>query len=167
MYEQHNTAVREIRRAGRRRITDHLRHIGGLRTTTTIDALVESALTAAQRQHVTVPGEAVAADLVRDLAAEALTCRGKQAELDKRITTVPAEHPDAALIQSLPEMGATLTAEFLAVAGGITRFPAGDQLASAAGLAPALRQSGKAAHYLRRATSGDKTIKWRSAHFCP
>ena len=147
----------QIRRAGRRRLTDYLHHVGGLRTNT-IDTLVEAALTAAQRQHVTVPGEAVAAELVRDLAGEALACRGKLAELDKRITTVLAEHPDAALIQSLPGMGATLTAEFLAVAGGITRFPTGDQLASAAGLAPALRQSGKV-HYLRRATSGDKALK--------
>ena len=50
------------------------------------------------------------------------------------------------------------TAEFLAVAGGINRFPTGDQLASAAGLAPVLQQSGKV-HYLRRATGGDKTLK--------
>jgi transposase len=147
----------EIRGAGRGRITDYLRQVGGLRTAT-VEALVEAALTAAQRQQVVVPGEAVAADLVRDLAGEALASRGKLAELDKRITTMLAEHPDAALIQSLPGMGATLTAEFLAVAGGITRFATGDQLASAAGLAPALRQSGKV-HYLRRATSGDKTLK--------
>ncbi len=44
------------------------------------------------------------------------------------------------------------------MAGGITRFTTGDQLASAAGLAPVLQQSGKM-HYLRRATSGDKTLK--------
>jgi transposase len=61
-------------------------------------------------------------------------------------------------VHSLPGMGATLTAEFLAVAGGITRFPTGDQLASAAGLAPVLQQSGKV-HYLRRASGGDKTLK--------
>jgi transposase len=147
----------EIRRAGRRRISEYLRHVGGLRATG-IDALVEQALAAAVRQHVTVPGETVAADLVRDLAGEALTCRSKLADLDKRIAEVLNEHPDAALVQSLPGMGATLTAEFLAVAGGITRFATGDQLASAAGLAPVLQQSGKV-HYLRRATSGDKTLK--------
>ena len=55
---------------------------------------------------------------------------------DSQIAELLAEHPDAALIQSLPGMGAILTAEFLAVAGGITRYPSGDQLASAAGLAP-------------------------------
>jgi transposase len=147
----------EIRRAGRRRITDYLRHVGGLRSTS-IATLVDAALATAQQQRITVPGETVAADLVRDLATEALACRSKLAELDKRIAEVLEDHPDAALIQTLPGMGATLTAEFLAAAGGITRFPTGDQLASAAGLAPALRQSGKI-HYLRRATSGDRTLK--------
>jgi transposase len=147
----------EIRRAGRRRITDYLRHVGGLRSTS-IATLVDAALATAQQQRITVPGETVAADLVRDLATEALACRSKLAELDKRIAEVLEDHPDAALIQTLPGMGATLTAEFLAAAGGITRFPTGDQLASAAGLAPALRQSGKI-HYLRRGTSGDRTLK--------
>jgi transposase len=147
----------EIRRAGRRRISEYLHRVGGLRAAA-IEALVNAALTTAHQQRATVPGEAVAADLVRDLASEALACRSKVTDLDKRIAEVLAEHPDAALIQTLPGMGATLTAEFLAAAGGITRFPTGDQLASAAGLAPALRQSGKV-HYLRRATSGDRTLK--------
>ncbi|NJP35775.1 IS110 family transposase [Micromonospora thermarum] len=147
----------EIRRAGRRRISEYLRTTGR-HNSTVIDALVDKALTAAGAQHVTVPGETVAADIVRDLAREALACRDKLADLDKRILKVLDRHPDAALIQSLPGMGATLTAEFLAVAGGITRFATGDQLASAAGLAPVLHQSGKV-HYLRRATSGDKTLK--------
>jgi transposase len=64
-------------------------------------------------------------------------------------------------------MGATLTAEFLAVAGGITRYSTGDQLASAAGLAPALQQSGKV-RYLQRSTSGDRVLKrvFYQAAFC-
>jgi transposase len=147
----------EIRRAGRRRITEYLRTTGR-HNTTTLNDLTERAMTAAQGQHTTVPGETVAADIVRDLARETLTSRDKLAAIDTRIAEVLARHPDAALVQSLPGMGATLTAEFLAVAGGITRFTSGDQLASAAGLAPVLQQSGKM-HYLRRATSGDKALK--------
>jgi hypothetical protein len=58
---------------------------------------------------------------VRDLAREVLTCRDKVTELDTRIAQALERHPDAALIRSLPGMGATLTAEFLAVAGGIAR----------------------------------------------
>jgi transposase len=147
----------EIRRAGRRRITEYLRTTGR-HNAAVVDAVVAKAVTAAGAQHITVPGETVAADIVRDLAREVLTCRDKLADLDKRIAAVLDNHPDAALIQSLPGMGAILTAEFLAVAGGITRFPTGDRLASAAGLAPVLQQSGKV-HYLRRATGGDKALK--------
>jgi transposase len=55
-------------------------------------------------------------------------------------------------------MGATLTAEFLAITGGIDRYTSGDQLAAAAGLAPVLKQSGKS-RYLQRATAGDKALK--------
>ena len=85
--------------------------------------------------------------------------RAKIDSLDTQIAELVANHPDAALVQSLPGMGATLTAEFLAAAGGIARFGSGDQLASAAGLAPALQQSGKV-RYLQRATSsGDRTLK--------
>ncbi len=147
----------EIRHAGSDQIIEYLRHIGGLRAAS-IDTLVPAALATAHQQHVAVPGETVAADLVRDLATEALTCRTKLADLDKRLTRLLDEHPDAALIRSLPGMGATLTAEFLAVAGGIHRFATGDQLASAAGLAPVLQQSGKVC-YLRRANNGDRTLK--------
>lgn len=56
-------------------------------------------------------------------------------------------------------MGAILTAEFLAEAGNLDRFTSADQLASAAGLAPVLRQSGKM-NYLRRATAGSKHLKF-------
>lgn len=55
-------------------------------------------------------------------------------------------------------MGAVLTAEFLAVAGGITRFPTGDQLPAAAALAPTLNQSGKT-RSLQRPLAGDRALK--------
>ena len=80
-------------------------------------------------------------------------------ELDSQLSTDLDAHPDAALIRSLPGMGATLTAEFLAEAGDLSRFATGDQLASAAGLAPVLQQSGKV-RYLRRATAGSKVLKF-------
>ncbi|MBL4556614.1 MAG: transposase [Rhodobacteraceae bacterium] len=55
-------------------------------------------------------------------------------------------------------MGATLTAEFIALVGRIDRFDSADALAAAAGLAPVLRQSGKTS-FLRRAAGGDKALK--------
>ncbi|MFI6098289.1 IS110 family transposase [Lentzea sp. NPDC051213] len=156
----------EIRRAGQRRLSTYLagtgRHNGPL-----IERLVTRALDAAGRQHVVVPGQDVAAWLVKDLAAELLGLRDKLADVDAQIAQRLARHPDAALIQSLPGMGATLTSEFLAAAGDITRFATPDQLASASGVAPALQQSGKT-RYLQRATGGDRALKrvFYQAAFC-
>jgi transposase len=147
----------EIRRAGRARLLAWLRKPGHVKDATLV-ALADAALAAAQAQQIRLPGEDVAAGLVRDIAAEALTARQQLTVLDKRIAEALARHPDAALIRSLPGMGATLTAEFLAVTSGISRFPDGDQLASAAGLAPVLRQSGKL-RYLQRPHAGDKALK--------
>jgi transposase len=147
----------EIRTAGKGRISRHLLASGRQRQAV-VDQLVEKVVSAAHRQRLTVPGEQVAAAIVKDLAREALDARAKIDALDTQIAELLAAHPDAALIQTLPGMGATLTAEFLAVAGGISRFTTGDQLASAAGLAPVLQQSGKV-RYLQRATGGDRTLK--------
>lgn len=147
----------EIRAAGRTRLTRYLTRVGGVKADT-ITTVIDHALAAAATQHVAVPGEAVAADIIRDLAGEALACRDQVKAIDERIATALKHHPDAALIRSLPGMGAVLTAEFLAEAGGVTRFPTADQLASAAGLAPVLKQSGKV-RYLQRATAGNKALK--------
>jgi transposase len=150
-------APAEIRAAGRSRMLAHLRKVDHVKDASLI-ALAEAAVVSARAQQVSVPGEAVAADLVGDIAAEALAAKDRLAALDKRIRAALDRHPDAALIRSLPGMGATLTAEFLAVTGGIDRFASGDQLAAAAGLAPVLKQSGKV-RYLQRAHAGDKALK--------
>jgi transposase len=123
-----------------------------------LEALVEQVIAAAQQQHLAVPGEATAAAIIKDLAAEALDARAKIATVDAQLADVLDNHPDAALVMTLPGMGAVLTAEFLAVAGGITRYPTGDHLAAAAGMAPALNQSGKA-RYLQRPLAGDRALK--------
>jgi transposase len=147
----------EIRTAGRRGVLAHLRRLDHVKDSH-LTALTEAAITAARAQQVAVPGEATAADIVRSIAQEMLAARDQIADIDTRIHSVLDRHPDAALIRSLPGMGATLTAEFLAITGGIGRFPSGDHLAAAAGLAPVLKQSGKV-RYLRRANTGDKTLK--------
>lgn len=147
----------EIRTAGHRRVLAHLRKLSHVRDTA-IEALATAAVTAAQAQRVAVPGESVAAELIRALAVETLSGREQLKTIDARIESVLHNHPDAALIRSLPGMGATLTAEFLAITGGIDRYPSGDQLAAAAGLAPVLKQSEKV-RYLQRATAGDKALK--------
>jgi transposase len=120
--------------------------------------LVSTAKACAQRQPMQLPGEALSASLLRELAGEALQTLERLSTLDAQIEQRLARHPDAALIRSLPGMGAVLTADFIAQAGSIERFKSCDALAAAAGLAPVLRQSGKV-RFLRRAAGGNKDLK--------
>ncbi len=147
----------EIRRAGRRRLVDHILKAGRL-PRARAERLAEAALCAAKAQAVAMPAEEVAASLIRELAGEAWATRERIATLDGEIEEALARHPDAALIRSLPGMGVTLTAEFIVEAGGIERFPTADRLAAAAGLAPVLRQSGKV-RQLRRPSGGNRVLK--------
>jgi transposase len=123
-----------------------------------VGELISTARACAQRQPMSLPGETLSASLVRELAREALGTLDRLAALDAEIQQRLARHPDAALIRSLPGMGAVLTAEFIAQAGSIERFKSSDSLAAAAGLAPILRQSGKV-RFLRRAAGGNKDLK--------
>lgn len=120
--------------------------------------LVEAALQCAERQRIAVPGQALTARLVKELAVEALANIDRLKALDAEIEQRLALHPDAALILSLPGMGAILTAEFIAQAGSIQRFKSADSLAAAAGLAPVLKQSGKT-RWLKRPSGGSKGLK--------
>jgi transposase len=145
----------ELRRAGPKRIVQHLRRAGGVPNP---EKLAAMALAAAQEQRIALPAERTTAVLIRELAAEAIAARTRLARLDCELDGLLARHPDAALIRSLPGMGAVLTAELIAEAGTIQRFASADALAAAAGLAPVLRQSGKT-RFLRRAIGGNKALK--------
>jgi transposase len=147
----------EIRRAGRRRLLEHILRAGRI-PRRHAEALADQALAGAHEQTIAIAGERVAAELVRELAVEAARTRSRLGKLDRELEAALARHPDAALIQSLPGMGVTLAAEFIAEAGSIERFPTPDKLAAAAGLAPVLRQSGKV-RYLKRAHGGNRTLK--------
>ena len=120
--------------------------------------LIATAKACAQRQTISLPGEMLTARIVKDLAREALLNLEQLAAIDVEIEARLARHPDAALIRSLPGMGAVLTAEFIAQVGSIERFRSAHALAAAAGLAPVLRQSGKV-RFLRRASGGNKGLK--------
>ena len=157
----------EIRRAGKARLRAHPKKTPHLHS---IDALTSRALEAARAQKIIVPGEAPTAELIRDLAASPMSlgplarhrrpldARAKIGRIDRDLEGLLTDHPDGALIRSLPGMGAVLAAEFLACVGDIRRFGSADALASAADLAPIQRQSGKRAGW-RRAYGGDKALK--------
>ncbi|GAA5110626.1 MULTISPECIES: IS110 family transposase [Pseudonocardiaceae] len=147
----------EVREAGRDGLIDHMLAAGVRRSYA--EPLAGKAIAAAQAQHVIVPGQKRMAEFAREFATDAIAARHRIGELENQIADGLDRHPDAALVRSLPGMGATLTAEFLAEAGNLDRFTSADQLASAAGLAPVLQQSGKM-NYLRRATAGSKHLKF-------
>jgi len=145
----------ELRTAGKKRLVRHLQAAGGLPN---VEALADRALTAAADQAIAVPAERMTARLIRELAAEALASRTRLIELDRELEALLDRHPDAALIRSLPGMGVVLSAELIAEAGNLSRFRSADALASAAGMAPILRQSGRS-RFLRRPNGGNKGLK--------
>ena len=147
----------QLRQAGRDQIRAQLASTARL-PSRRLDTLADQILAAANAQQLALPGEQLAATLIAELAHEALACRDRLARLDRDLAQLLDRHPDAALICSLPGMGATLCAEFIAQAGPLTRFRSADALAAAAGLAPVLRQSGKV-RYNRRPTGGSKALK--------
>jgi transposase len=146
----------EIRAAGRKRLMRHMRACPGR---IPADDLVDEALAAAQAHPaVAIPGERLTADLVRELARDAFAAWTRLRELDRQLQDGLDRHPDAALIRSLPGMGAVLTAELIGEVGDFNRFRSPDALAAAAGRAPVLRQSGKS-RTLRRPLWGNKALK--------
>lgn len=102
------------------------------------------AVEAAERQHTSVPGEAVIAQLVRTLAQEVETLNDKVAEVDRLIEARFRTHELAEIVASMPGIGPLLGAEFLAAVGNdLADFTSPDGLAAFAGLAPAPHDSGK------------------------
>lgn len=135
-----------IRRAGQSRLRAWLvkRKVRGA------DQISTAAVAAAQAQHTMVPGEDVAASIVADLAAQLLAIGTRISELDARITTTFRAHPQAEIIESLPGMGPILGAELIAAAGDLNGYANAGRLASAAGLVPVPRDSGRRTGNLHR-----------------
>ncbi|MEJ8632058.1 IS110 family transposase [Streptomyces sp. MS2.AVA.5] len=138
-----------IRRAGVKRLTTWLRN----RKVRSAQALAEKAVKAAERQHTAVAGEKAIAKMVHTLTEEVMTLNEKIAETDKLIEGRFHEHELAEVVTSMPGIGPTLGAEFLAAIGGsLDTFPTADRLAAFAGVTPAPRDSGKVSGNLHRPT---------------
>jgi len=135
-----------------------IKHLGALAQRAYGRDLIAAVRQCAERQHIVVPGQALTARIIKEMAREALDTLTHLAQIDDDIEQRLTRHPDAALIRSLPGMGALLTAEFIAQAGNIDRFKSADSLAAAAGLAPVLKQSGKS-RWLHRPNGGNKGLK--------
>ena len=135
-----------IRRRGRARLTAWLAN----RSVRGADAVAATALEAAQAQQTALPGEDVAAQIVADLAGQILALDDRLKRIDQQIRETFRSHPQAEIIESLPGMGPILGAEFVVAAGDLSAYTDAGHLASAAGLVPVPRDSGRRTGNLHR-----------------
>lgn len=129
-----------IRRAGPARIESWLK----ARKVRGAAALARTAAEAARAQHASLPGEKLAAAMTARLAETVMALDEEIAELDALIEARFRDHPHAGVIASLPGIGTSLGAEFIAATGGdMSAFASADRLATFGGVAPAPRDSGR------------------------
>ena len=123
------------------------------------DQIAAAALVAAKAQQTVVPGQDVAASIVADLATQLLAIGSRISELDARITSTFRAHPQAEIIESLPGMGPILGAELIAAAGDLNGYANAGRLASAAGLVPVPKDSGRRTGNLHRPTRYSRKLR--------
>jgi len=135
-----------LRRRGRARLAAWL----AKRSVRSADAVAATALEAADAQHTVLPGEEVAAAIVADLAAQILALDDRLKRIDKQIRDTFHTHPQAEIIESMPGLGPILGAELVVAAGDLAAYADAGHLASAAGLVPVPRDSGRRTGNLHR-----------------
>ncbi len=128
-----------LRRRGLARLTSWLVNRG----VRDADSVAATAMEAAQAQQNALPGEDAAAQIVADLATQILALGDRLKRIDRQIRDAFRTHPQAEIIESLPGMGPILGAECVVAAGDMTAYTDAGHLASAAGLVPAPRDSGR------------------------
>lgn len=144
----------QLRAARRHRLIAWLAKRGASAAQTIADTAIE----AAHAQHTTLPGQDVAARLVKDIAERILALDQSVTDIERQIRETFRAHPQAKIIESLPGMGPILGAEFLAAVIDIGRFPDAGHLATYAGLAPVPRDSGRRTGNLRRPKRYNRTL---------
>jgi transposase len=144
----------ELRTAGTARVLRLLR----AEKVRNAERLAVTAVEVSQQHSLCIPGEATAADVVREFAADALVARERLARIEAQLAALLERHADAAIVMSMPGMGVVLASEFFVEVGDLKRFASSDALAAAAGIAPVLRQSGKSS-FRRRPSGGNKGLK--------
>lgn len=135
-----------IRRRGHARLTAWLAN----RSVRGADAVAATALEAAKAQRTALPGEDVAAQIVAELAEQILALEDRLKRIDKQIRETFRGHPQAEIIESMPGIGPILGAEFVVAAGDLSAYADAGHLASAAGLVPVPRDSGRRTGNLHR-----------------
>lgn len=135
-----------LRRRGQVRLENWLRK----RNVRGASQVAVTALGAAAEQHTALPGHDVAGQIVADLATQLLGLDERLSRVEAQIRARFAEHPQAAVITSMPGIGEILGAEFVVAAGDLSAYADAGRLASAAGLVPVPRDSGRRTGNLHR-----------------
>lgn len=144
-----------IRRIGQTRLTSWLRtrHVRGSAD------VAARATTAAKAQTVVLPGQDLTASIITELATNILALDDRLKALDAQIDTTFAEHPQAAIIQSMPGFGPFLGASLLVGANDLRAFPSAGHLAAAAGLVPIPNDSGRRTGNLHRPLRYSRSLR--------
>jgi transposase len=90
-----------------------------------------------------LPGQDLATSIIAELATNILALDERLGRLDDQIAATFDQHPQAAVIQSMPGFGPVLGASLLVGAGDLRAFPSAGHLAAAAGLVPVPNDSGR------------------------
>ncbi|MFD4413536.1 hypothetical protein ACFVXW_34230 [Streptomyces sp. NPDC058251] len=108
------------------------------------DLLAEIAVQAAERQHASLPGEKLAAQLIHALANEVMGLNQQVAELDKNIEARFRDHHAFDAITSMPVRGSSSVPSSWPPPAADMTVGTADRLAGFGGVAPVPRDSGRA-----------------------
>lgn len=151
-----------LRRAGKARVERYLRTQGSRRAA----PMAKEIGAALDRQTVILPGTEMLQIVLPQLADQLqLVCQLRR-EVARRLPALLDQHPQSAIIRSLPGFGPTLTARTLIELAG-KEFASAAHLASYAGLAPVTRQSGTSIRHQTRSTGGNRALRnaWYQAAY--
>lgn len=144
-----------LRRAGRVRVASWL----AKRKVRSAAEIADTALDAADAQHTTVPGQKIAAQIVAEHARALLALDARITMIDAQVDDTFHAHPQAAIIESMPGIGPILGAELIVAAGDLSAYADAGRLASAAGLVPVPRDSGRRTGNMHRPKRYNRTLR--------
>lgn len=144
-----------LRAAGRARIAGKLKK----RSPRVAGKAADAVVAALDAQTVTLPAQATVGRVIAELAAELDRLYTRRDQLAGEIEEVFLAHPFGRILVTLPGIGPRTGARILAEIGDGTRFADGAKLASYAGLAPAVRQSGKSLNSAAQSRRGNHRLK--------
>ena len=144
-----------LKAAGRTRIRNRIRKRSPHKATQVAD-LVWAAL---GTQTLVLPAEETWGEVISDLAGDLDRVQTRRDELADQIEKVFLSHPLGQLLATIPGFGPRTGSRTLAEIGDPNRFANSSRLASYAGLAPAVRRSGRTTNKTSRHPGGNQRLK--------